>query len=95
MKTIWKFQTNGGCVDAHQADTTIKIPRGSRVLDAALDPDGNLCVWFLVDPASIEEERTIFVRGTGHDCTSVWESGALYIGSVVDRPYVWHVFVSM
>ena len=95
MKTIWKFKTNGGLVCHKEADTIVEVPKQHTFISAGLDPSGILCVWAMVETNSEMVNKKIYVRGTGHEIEEeIWE---LYIdsflGSVVDREFVWHVFV--
>ena len=91
--TIWKYETKGGKVVFKEADTDIEVPVGATALSAGLDPQGKLCVWMLLHPEYSKERRRIYVRGTGHDCSDVIEKGARFVGTVVQPPYVWHVFI--
>lgn len=90
-RTIWKFRINGGDISSREGDSCIQLPALSRILSGGLDAKGVLCVWVLVDPDSHPyREKTIYVRGTGHDCSDIDDK--LYVDTVIDREYVWHVF---
>ena len=94
--TIWKFQTNGGNISLREGDTDIEVPLYSISLSAGLDPQGRLCIWMMVDPNREEKEtKRVYVRGTGHDCTELDTSSVKFLGSVLDRSYVWHVFIDV
>jgi hypothetical protein len=63
------------------------------VLSAKIDPKGIICIWAIVNPELENELRTFFVSGTGWDLSSAF-SGKLidFYGTVIQEPYVWHVF---
>lgn len=63
---------------------------GRGVLAAGLDVlDGRICLWAEVDPDLPTIIYNVFIIGTGQtiptDCH--------YVGTVFDRPYVWHVYI--
>lgn len=69
----------------------IEIPSGSKVISAGLDPQGELCIWAIVNPENELELRKFTVVGTGWTMgreLDNWE----FIGTVRQGPYMWHVF---
>ena len=93
MKTIYKFPLSIGNISLREANTKIVIPKGKgkiRILSAALDFSGKLCVWILCDDKGDDFYLEFRVRGTGHSCKDVlhWP----YVGLVNDRGYIWHIF---
>lgn len=80
-KTIWKFP-----LDLEDSQI-IDIPIGAKFLTAQVQ--GCICIWAVVDPGKVSERRRILIRGTGHPFTGSEER---YIGTVMDRAFVWHVF---
>lgn len=83
-KTIWKFPFLIG-------DTVVfDMSRGAEVVHLALDPQGRLCIWALVDPDAPRERRVFHVYGTGHPIERVED--LMHVGSFVDWSFVWHVF---
>ena len=62
MKTIWKQ-----ALPSAPGEHIVKTKRGARVLSAALDAMGSLCLWLLVDDEERLEERDIIVVYTGDD----------------------------
>lgn len=82
--TIWKKQLQ--MVDKQ----LVQLPRGSEILFVGVQ-DRNLCIWFRCDPRQPLEARPIGIVGTGHPyCPEAEDSR--YIGSVIQPPFVWHVF---
>lgn len=88
MRTIWKFPVKFMNTNKVQA----------KVLDwlhVGFDPQGEICVWAVVDPLAAEEqEKTYLIElvGTGHYFDKDFYNTADYIGTTNDGPYVWHVF---
>lgn len=85
MKSIFKYQIS------YSAPIEIRLPMDSKVISAGLDPQGDLCIWALVDPETATTPRVFMVVGTGwsmEDEIDNWE----FIGTVRQGPYMWHVF---
>lgn len=83
MKTIWKFE-----LPVHD-ETSVVMPRHSRVLDVQASPDPTvLWLWAEVDNTFATAPRAFSVRGTGHPLDGV---GA-YIATVPTGMFVWHIF---
>jgi hypothetical protein len=88
MKTIWKFQ-----IPVPTAD-------GSAAIETPLDwsplslqwQDGHVCVWAIVNPASLKVRRALLVLGTGWDVPQ--DRTLVHLGTYQehDGAYVWHVF---
>lgn len=85
MKTIYKYQLN--IVDIQQ----IEIPSGSIILSVGKDPQGKVCAWAKVDTSASIEIRTLFIVGTGNPAP---DDKSVFIGTVTDGPFVWHIFES-
>lgn len=84
MKTIWKFSFD---VDG---EATIEMPHGAQVLHVGSQAPRTITVWAMVIlPAEIEH-RTFYVKGTGEVITE--DDDLRYLGTVMDDPWVWHVF---
>lgn len=49
---------------------------------------GVVTLWALVDCDSAQVARDFFIAGTGHSIPA----GATYLGSVMERVFVWHIF---
>lgn len=89
--TIWKFPLTIGV-------TTITVPENpawtaakeSFVPLSVAMQHGELQMWAMVDPsASAKRVIVVTVYGTGHPMP---DKPGIFVGSVQDGPYVWHVF---
>lgn len=73
---------------------SIAMPTGAEILSVGIDPQGNLCLWVLVDPTLGPLQMNPFivhVIGTGN---RIPDAHMLkFVGSVTMSPFVWHVFV--
>ena len=83
MKTIWKY-----ALDLRDEQSPL-IPRGAELLSVHMQ-DGTPTVWALVDPKAERVPREIAIRGTGNP--ALLPDAARFLGTVLDRAYVWHVF---
>ncbi len=86
MKTIYKYPF--GITD----DFEIFMPEGARVLHVGMQYD-RPCIWALVDPNAVQEERKFHLAGTGHsieDKIADWQ----YVGTFTmqDGALVFHLF---
>ena len=82
MKTVYKYTIDIG-------STIINCFKNARVLSAGIDPQGNFCVWVLVDPTAAPADLKIMTIGTGWE---VPENGR-FVQTVKDRNiYMWHIF---
>lgn len=88
MRTIWKFT-----LATRNEAGIFKVPEGAHFFYAGQDPSGELCAWAYVNTAEPEVHRRIAVVGTGQPFP--FESGADFLGTVVEGPYVWHIFAEM
>lgn len=89
MRSIWKFELNGG-------NTQIK-EKVIKWLSVDYDPSGNICVWAIVDPeAGIDEkvEYDILQIGTGWDFSQNELDNMEFIGTVKEGFYMWHIFAN-
>ena len=68
----------------------VQMPACSKIIHAGLDPTGCPCLWAKVDPDE-KNNKDVIVRivGTGHDVPP----NTLHVGSFVQNPFVWHVFI--
>ncbi len=82
-RSVWKFSLELAEVQV------VPMPSGAQLLHVDMQ-GGTLNVWALVDPTADPEERKIAVVGTGHPAPS--PGIAAYVGTAMDRPFVWHVF---
>ena len=84
MSEIWKFE-----IPAMSA-IEIAMPEGATILHFDLDPTGTPCIWAKVVPGRPRRNRLLGLVGTGHRFDD--DPSKSYIGSVVQPPYVWHLF---
>lgn len=69
----------------------VEMPAGSEILHVGVQK-GTPTVWAIVDPeeTTFAEKRIIEIYGTGHRIEDTEHS--VYLGTVMDGPFVWHVF---
>ena len=83
--TIWKFPIQITDVQ------TLTVPAYWVPKHVGLDPQGTPCIWAMTNQESkFNVERKVYVHGTGH---TFHPKANHYVGSFVDGPFVWHVFV--
>lgn len=93
MKAIWKYP-----IDI-ESEQHIRVQADFTPLHVGIDPTGTPCVWGLVDPGNPEATVSfrVLIFGTGHPITGPEEGNfddePKYLGSFVQGPFVWHVFV--
>lgn len=93
MRTIHKFPLT---VPIPPGDATIafdiRTPVLSRLLHAGLDPQGDLCLWYMVDTDydSLHTVRHVKIYGTGRECNEPVED---YFATVLQGEFVWHIFI--
>ena len=49
-----------------------------------------VCLWFECDPSQPKKINTVYCVGTGFG--AIPDEGYSFIGTVVDGPYVWHLY---
>lgn len=83
MTTIYKYPMS-------QETSKISMPEGAKVLAVAMQ--GNIrTIWAMVDEDAPMEERDFRTVGTGWP-VSEDVIGSTYIGTIMDRAFVWHIF---
>lgn len=82
--TVWKFELK--LTD----EQTIVVTEDARILSAQMQFD-KLCVWVRLNPQTPQQQRRIFVHGTGHD---VSHYAGRHLGTVQigNGTLVFHVF---
>jgi hypothetical protein len=79
---IWKFPVSLGGV------SVVEMPKDAKILSfQAQGPE--LCLWALVSPDSVMEQRAFKIYGTGHSITG---NPGTFIGTTQQGPFVWHLF---
>lgn len=68
------------------------LPPGRQIIHVGPDPDGKLCLWAIVDEARGVMNETLWLVGTGQQLPD-GVSAQQHIGSCVNGPFVWHVFI--
>lgn len=80
---VWKYPLR--LVDKD----VVRMPRHAEVV--LVDSQGDsLCLWAIVNPDNVREERTFRIVGTGHHMDS--GPGVTHVGSCQQGWSVWHVF---
>jgi hypothetical protein len=80
---IWKYELS---ITAMQE---IEVPLGAKVLSAKMQ-DQRLCLWAMVDPNEQRIRMPIEIIGTGHKTSNCCSRE--FIDTVIDGPFVWHIF---
>lgn len=93
---MWKFDlTPGLSVAGGYVELKARFDRGEEASHVAMQ-DGKLMLWTKVHDCGDEETRKFVVRGTGDDIRSSRVAPQFvtyrHVGTVLDGPYVWHVF---
>jgi hypothetical protein len=86
MRTIWKASLDRP-INAY-GEALVAFPRGARLLSAVLQ-NGEIVVYAVVDSDNESVEHPVVIVGTGKPVPS---DAATFLGSVVQGPFVWHVF---
>jgi len=73
------------------SDVTIEMPAGAQILRVA-HFNGQSSVWALVDLKNDMQSYHFMVVGTGMVVNDERFRGSKYIGSIIDGPFIWHVF---
>jgi hypothetical protein len=68
------------------------LPEGFKILSCE-NQNGTICVWALVIPWSTTKTKVTFtIVGTGNPIDVNFPESLVFINSVFDGPFVWHVF---
>jgi hypothetical protein len=86
MKTIWKYRLN-----ENLENKVISVPQGAEFLSVQKQGE-SLCLWYLVNPEALKEERKISIVGTGHTLPESFHG--VYLGTVqyAEGSLIWHIF---
>ena len=85
-KRIWKYDLE---ITESQF---IHMPEDAKILSVE-NQYGDLCLWALVDPEKRHTIRDIHIIGTGNPIHGTPK--LTFIGTVIIKPLVWHVFERM
>lgn len=70
-RAVWKYPMGNWETGMFSTE----MPFGAEVL--SLDwQHGHLCMWALVDPDAVKEQRHFIIVGTGHEVEAAGDSGA-------------------
>jgi hypothetical protein len=86
-RVIWKFPL-------HSIETVVRTSAHAPIALCGLDPvSGAPALWIKNNPDAEAVDRTFVIYGTGHEIEG--DEGFPYdihVGSVIDGPFVWHVY---
>ena len=82
---IWKYEL------LIQDTQQVEMPWRAEILSVG-NQDGNLCLWAMGDPAIGMNTRIIEIVGTGQPLQSSFPIIKKFIGTVIMKQFVWHVF---
>lgn len=83
MKTIYKYPIE--IVDKQ----IIKFDR-SKVVHVGLDPQGTPCIWAEYCSIYPPSDHFVYIIGTGNPMPEIT---LRHIGSFIQGPFVWHVYI--
>jgi hypothetical protein len=85
--TIWKFPLK---VTGYQV---VQMPLEYKILSVGVCPNKGVCLWAEVNAHNFENTNVeVVLIGTGHGLAD--EVVPNFVGTVIQNPYVWHVYVS-
>ena len=96
MRKIFKYSTRMGAIPYIGKDLHVEMPLNARILKVRVLQDTDLLlIWAMVDPDETNsEQRVIMIVPTGAPVPEFpgenWK--ALYIDTIFDIPFVWHIF---
>ena len=79
---IWKYKL------AIADRQLVQMPVDSEILSVG-NQQGAVCLWAKGDPTAVTRNRVIEMIGTGHPISPARRT---FLGTVLDDPFVWHVF---
>lgn len=81
-RIIFKYQLNSA---------VNHLPQGAKILSAQVQND-QICIWALVDPDRPLVMRKLKIFGTGQPLPVHGPIEAVFVGTVQQGIYVWHIF---
>lgn len=88
MLSIWKYS-----VEPAAFMQLLTVPEKAEVISCGTDAEGMPSIWVLVDTDAPARLMEYCVVGTGWDLGFMQNRGLMFIGTIKDGPYMWHVFV--
>ena len=79
---IWKFPLT------LNDEAEVEMPEGSEVISVD-NQGGTICLWAICSPAMPTDIRRFAIVGTGNPMPTKLKK---FIGTVIQHPFVWHVF---
>jgi hypothetical protein len=83
---VWKYKVGGR--EVVDGVIVLRIPAGGKVVHVGYQQGDAPCVWVLLDPEVLPEERLFYWATTGEEVNEEW----LYVGTVMGASRVWHLF---
>lgn len=88
MLTIWKWEIEcNSCKGAFYTIDVKKVPLGAKPVSVGLQND-ICCVWMEVDTIAPLCTKHLFCVGTGFGSVP----STRFIGTIIEDPYVWHIY---
>ncbi len=88
MKTIWKAKIQPDSIKGGIFEIDITAPTGARAISVGLQ-NGFVMVWFEIDPDKPLGRLRLYSVGTGFGRVP---DNARFIGTIIDGPYIWHIY---
>jgi hypothetical protein len=76
------------------APVTLDLPKGAIIRYVDMQ-DGNVTLWIQVETTKVLQRRNFMVFGTGEQIAinqEDYDDNWVFIGTVLDHSFVWHVF---
>jgi hypothetical protein len=87
MLTMWKYP-----LEVTDTQWLSDVPLPAEVMSVGLDPEGQMCVWVMVDPDQSQRKNvSVTITGTGNPISNIFTPK--FVGSVTVGKFVWHVWV--
>jgi len=84
MRAVWKFPVEF-------PNCELEMPQNSWIIHVNSQGEDRVVLWVDVDTEAKRVKRRFVVVGTGHEIPA----GGVFVGSVKDSPYMWHLFEVM
>lgn len=86
-RVVWKAELHPGL-------HTYELPAGAAILSCGLQR-GQMCIWFLCDPAQPKHPRHLLFTGTGHEFPDAPDYVHIGTAMTEDQNFVFHVFEAL
>lgn len=88
MNTVYKYPLREAIGNVN----AIGMPEGAKIIHVGLDPNGACCLWAEVNTLRFLVQRKFVIVGTGHSLDDPIFDPSKHVGSLVDAPFVWHIY---